>query len=325
MIFEEKVMQQIRDLVHEELTKHLKNTKQADKKYVIKTYHPDDEEWETYIRPNRDKIFQFLEEGYQYAKLGSFSGCLDGKNLFKNANEVKIAFCDNVWIAISVYSGYRFGYKCVGIAATTAEGYRNLGKRAVKEIIQNDIRLYRRHYWTECSGIIEHYYETAHGIKLPSEFASEILNKDVEIVDDYHYRRTIKNGVVLEKVIYGFNSKSTFDKVYSTYKDYIDKRRFRIECDMLKESESGENDLLKQADVCYRTILIFDELVNDGQANEFPTESITMLKQSVDNLKTLITQNSKYFSKSYLNTYRAAVNMGETLLDIVEPMRIFTF
>lgn len=323
MLFEDKLLQQVRQLVEEELDKLTKNARQKEKQYEIKVYHPDDEEWEKYIRPNRNNIFKFLDDGYKYAKLGDFAGCTDGKGLFKNANEIRIAFCDGYWVAISVYSGYRMGYKCVGITATTAKNYRNVGKRAVKDMILQDIRLYRRHYWTECSGVIENYYEQAHGIKLPSEFASEILGKPVDIVDNYHYQRAIGNEGKITKVIYGFNSKSTFDKVYSSYKDYIDKRRQRIEMDMLKESE-GEDDILQQAKIAYDTIGIFDELYYDGNAHELPKESISMLKENIEKLRKLTQGNRECFNEEWLKTCNSMITWGETILENIEPMTIFT-
>lgn len=76
-------------------------------------------------------------------------------------------------------------------------------------------------YWCECSDAIEHYYEKFDGFKIPNTYAQEILNikseedKPIVLMDDgYHYRRYSKSlERYFTKIIYGFNSPDTFNKI----------------------------------------------------------------------------------------------------------------
>lgn len=72
------------------------------------------------------------------------------------------------------------------------------------EIIKRNITQDKEFYWTECSGSIERLYEKHNGIKIPNEYAFDILQTPMTLLDDgYHYERVIK-GETQKKVIYGF-------------------------------------------------------------------------------------------------------------------------
>ena len=126
-------------MVSESIQKVLSEERSRNERaFVIKDYYPGTNEWLNYIRPNRKEIWNFLNDGYIRAGIGNFMGFDNGKSLYKNANHIRIAFSDDDWVAISVYTGYRVGYKCAGITATTDEGKRKIGVAAVHDIIKID-------------------------------------------------------------------------------------------------------------------------------------------------------------------------------------------
>ena len=89
------------------------------------------------------------------------------------------------------------------------------------EIIKRNITQDKEFYWTECSGSIERLYEKHNGIKIPNEYAFDILQTPVTLLDDgYHYERVIK-GETQKKVIYGFNNEETFNIVKKEFTEHI--------------------------------------------------------------------------------------------------------
>ena len=251
-------------------------------RYSIRVFepknYPDDKQ---YLSEHSNEIFDFMEKGYQMALNDSFHGCNDIKSLKRNANLFKIAFSESgEYIAISLYSGYAFGKKCVGISATTNPKLRDLGKEAVKKIIEFDAQHPLEFYWCECSDKIYFMMEKAGAIKIRSEFVQLYINKEVKIIDDYHYERLLADGKTVTKTIFGFNRKETFDEVYQQCKDEIDKKLKECE-DAANEELSKINESLGSFDIEYAIQVIDDFyiLVTELGYSEFPEEYIDLVKR----------------------------------------------
>lgn len=87
---------------------------------------------------------------------------------------------------------------------------------------RDDIKNYDGWYWAEVSDAIEHYFKKFKGYPIPNTYASILLGKDVDLLEDgAHYQRPIgldKN--IYTKVIYGFRDKQLYDAVMKNVDDY---------------------------------------------------------------------------------------------------------
>ena len=190
----------------------------------IKEFSPNSNNW-NYIKENIKQLWEFLNNGYKRAGYEKFCGCDNYRSLLRNANLIKIGFCDGVWVAVSVYTGYRGGFKNVGITATVDENLRSQGVKIVHNIIKTDIGNFKNFFWSECSGAVERLYEKYNGIKIPNEYVSTILQKVIIPEEDgFHYLRDIK-GDMQRKIMYGFNDKDTFEKILKEREEYIKVRK----------------------------------------------------------------------------------------------------
>lgn len=244
--------------------------------YSIKEYYPklniDDK---MFLQKNKNIIWQFLNNGYNAANCGDFRGCFNEKSLVKNCNLLKIAYFNNEIIAVSVYTNYRGGNKCVGITAAINE-YREIGKKAVVDIIKNDIGLYDEFYWVECSGAVESLYKKYNGIAIPNEYASIMLQKDVTIDEDgFHFYYNVSDETQ-KKIIYGFNSKETYDMVSSKYVEYIKKCTSVIQNDRKINESIDLSNLELNPHICIQLSNLIYDMKCDG-VNEFPLEIVNLV------------------------------------------------
>lgn len=293
----------------------------GENRYEIKNFTPDMPEWNSYIKPNKKHIFEFLDNGYRFAGLkNGFLGCNGEKSLVKNANLIRLAFCGDVIVAASVYTGYLEGYKCVGITATSDRNFRGIGVKAVHEIVKTDVGLYDEFYWTECSGTIETLYDKYGGIKIPVEFVSSFINGDYTVVDDYHYKRYIKDEVV-EKVIFGFNTPETFNMVYNKYKEYIDESIKKMQERNVNEAYNGsKTGYLHMPEYI---VDLFIDLYMESSIYEFPEESIKILEENIIKLEAQI--KSGKFNDKVLERKKTVLRMGTDVLNIAQPMVLHKF
>ena len=250
--------------------------------YSIREYRPSVSEQWNYIKQYKNKIWQFLDNGYKAAGEDKYCGCDSPKSIVRNGVLIRIAFCNNVWVAISVYTGYRGGFKNVGITATTDELYRNVGKSAVQEMIRTDITQYDKFYWTECSGPIEHWYEKYGGIKIPNEYAYGMLMKPLTLSDDgFHFVRMLK-GEQQEKIIFGFNDRKTYEEVYTKYTEYINSAINKIKSMKIDETvEKTAFGKLNDIQCAVGIINFFVDLRWEESCYDLPKESLMILNDSV--------------------------------------------
>lgn len=263
------------------------------KEYVIKTYTKENDY--QYVKDNSQKFFNFLDAGYVFAGLDHYCGCSSAKALARNFNVMKIAYVNDVIIAISVYTGYQDGKKCVGITATTDDNLRELGKQAVIDIIKSDINFMNDFYWIECSGAAEHLYKKYGVVMIPNDYIQLFIgNKFDEKLDDgYHFNVKFTSSddgdvTTIKKCIFGFNNKRTYDIV----KEKLDapiKKQIEYIMNCVRESSNilVHRDKYQAAhDIVY---VFYDEKCHG--VNEFSEEYIDILKDSTKILEEYIKDN----------------------------------
>jgi len=296
--------------------------------YHIKDYRPGEEGWNEIIAPNKKQIWDFLDNGYKRAGLDSFRGCDNHRSLFKNANLISIAYCADTWVAISVYTGYRGGFKCVGITATIDDEFRMAGVAAVHDIIKRDVGLYDELYWTECSGKIAELYEKYDGIKIPFEFAEQMVKPIIKKVDEFYFRRlelgTTDYDASPLRVVYGFNNKETYDAVYEKYSKYIDDAIAVIKNRRINEEvESPSFGRYSSVDCAESIVNLFVDIRWTEQIYEFPEEKLKLLEGNVNVLISFL--SSRKCPEDKVQRIQQAIENGREILNTSIPMRLNRF
>lgn len=295
-----------------------------DSTFEMKEYRPDSEGWD-YIKANKQQIWDFLDEGYKRAGYERFLGCDKPNNLYKNANLVRIAFCGNEWVAISVYTGYRGGFKCVGITATTNENFRNSGIAAVHSIIKKDIGNFKQFYWTECSGSVEKLYERYKGIKIPNDYAFGIVQQHISkyLDDGFHYEREIK-GEIQQKIIYGFNNEQTYQKVRAEREKYIEDSINAIIANQINESvEKPSFGRLSKLQCAVAVVNFFVDQRWEGCCYDFPNESLNKLGKYLEIIRSAIENNEVPENEKKIT--EMALENGTYVLKTSSPMEVHSF
>lgn len=296
---------------------------QSKKEFKIIEYRPSEKGWD-YIKENKNLLWNFLDTGYKYANVGSFCGCDSPRSLVRNANLIKIGYCDN---AVCVYTGYRGGFKNVGIAATINEEYRQVGKEAVKSIIKTDISNYENYFWTECSGVIEILYSKYHGIKIPNVYASTILNTQVFIDekdnDGFQYFREIK-GTRQKKVIFGFNNEEIFEKVKSEREEYINNSINWIVSHQIDEGKENPSfDKYGVVRTSINVINFFFDYQCENECYEFPQSSLDILNNHVSIIENALQSGKVKQEELYMA--KLALENGKEIIDVSAPMKLYKF
>lgn len=296
-----------------------------EKPYIIKEYYPNTPEWD-YIVQNKKQLWKFLDDGYRYAGYrNGFIGCPNDAYLVKKPNLMKIAFCGETIVAVSVYTGYRGGFKCVGATVTTDAEYRKIGVDALNEIVDIDISKYKEFYWIECSGKMETIYEKHGGFKIPSSMASSILKADVTIIDEWHYERNIGNSTEpIEKIIYGFNSKDTYDIIrhdeFDRFENWVKWIENRDVNESYEHKSFGKFTEVDCADGVINAFLEFNMM--EG-VFDFPKELLDKLMHSVKVLEKHLRECEVDPDKA--KTYRLLISAGRDLYDSSVPMEMHLF
>ena len=283
---------------------------------VYKSYYPKkNEDDNIYIRDNRKMLWNFFDEGYKYANLKEFRSCISPKTLWKNTSCLKVAMFNNIIIAASVYTSFQGGMKCVGITATTDEKYREIGKYAVIQIIKEDISLVGEFYWTVCSNAIERLYEKHDGIKIPNEYIELFIDKYKSLSSDgYHFSVEITDSdgetEEIEKIIFGFNSKETFEYIKNKNDERIMEYINRITNKTIKESVYVKK--LSKEDYYTGVVYVFYEDRADG-FKDYSSKTINILKEAVEYLKRFVELN-KNNKDINIEKYTTAIWNGEYLI-----------
>ena len=139
------------------------------------------------------------------------------------------------------------------------------------------------HYWTEVSGIIEHYYFKKHnGFPIPNNMASKILGvPDSQITlsekDMIHYNRVIgQDNEKFTKMICGIKSEEIFYEVMSEFENNYD---FMKEVNKMVNESKETKYSVKQAIYIIENLYIMHE---DNALNELIPKWHDALRDSVE-------------------------------------------
>ena len=262
--------------------------------YIITTYWPNDNDNDKqYIKMNKNTLFAFLNDGYNAAGLGDFKSCYDSKHLARNASCVRVCTQKDTdeLLAIGVYTDYRQGNKAVGYTATTEKYLRDLGIKGLHDIIKLDINTSDKYFWTACSGAIEHMWQINGGKMVPTLFIDEYFDVDkikIDLISDgFHFWIYDKYGERYKKVIFGYNSKSVFDKIHNTLENKIFSS---IEHSKINEKYSDD----KYVEELQRKLAVYIDYVEFDGYKELPKSVIDYFKNLIDECDVFIENNPNY-------------------------------
>lgn len=305
----------------------------SNKDYVIKEYNKSNQEDFNYVSINRKQIWEFFDNGYKAAGLNGFcNSCFNPDSLRKNFNKIKLVYYnDDIIIAGAIYTGRHNGYKCVGITATTNETYRALGKDAVKYIIKQDIGSYKDFYWGVFDGAVSHYYEKFGGILIPNDYCHLFIdNAKPDINDEYNIIIKLSDGTDVVKLIYGFNSKETFDEIMKMADMRVDKQVNRLN-QMLKDSQKEKSELKESIKKLNYNISIeeyhvriinmfYDDFLN-GHRTLTP-HMTSLINKSKEFLIKYLKSNKNIQNKDY---YELAIENAKDILKYSTKMKLYKF
>lgn len=183
------------------------------------------------------------------------------------------------------------------------------------EIIKRNITQDKEFYWTECSGSIERLYEKHNGIKIPNEYAFDILQTPVTLLDDgYHYERVIK-GETQKKVIYGFNNEETFNIVKKEFTEHINDCVLHIlNCQINEDIETPSFGRLSKEQCSVAVVNFFVDLRWEDECYELSSESLKLLSYHVNYLKSVVDDGQQD------EITALAIDNGENLLNTMSVM-----
>lgn len=164
------------------------------------------------INEYKGVIFEILKTSYD-----NLNGCSiyrSVNHMYKSVARYKLVIKNKEVYASATYNFIKFKESC---KCTLIGGNKKFNKdevnESVKYIIKSDVANFKKLYWIEASGPIKKWEERFGAYKIPSSYVAEILNKKVEIIDEYRYIREIGDvDEVVEKTLFGFDSIETFNK-----------------------------------------------------------------------------------------------------------------
>lgn len=188
---------------------------------------------------------------------------------------------------------------------------------------KEDISLVGKFYWTECSDALEHLYEKHGGIKIPNDYL-DLFIKDYKSKseDGYHFDVEVPDadGEVeeIKKVIFGFNSKETFEYIKRQNDERIMEYINRITNKTIKESVYVKK--LSKEDYYTEVVYIFYEDRVDG-FKDYSNKTMNILKEAVEYLKKFVELN-KNNKGIDIEKYTTAIWNGEDLIATATIMDI---
>ena len=312
---------ELQQLIVKEVVEHLNESIEIDNiSYEGKTlsirkfdmFEPHDNE---YIKSKGEIIWDILQQGYE--NKGGFKGFRSCKDMLNKSPFYVLGFCNDEIITVSVYNTYLGGNKCVGATCVKDENHNNAVK-LLEMIMEYHIHNWDKWVWLEASGKIEEMCRAKNGFNVPSKYAVIYLtNKEYTITDDYHYERKI-GGTIETKTIFGFKSKDTFnllsDEINAQVRDFINRQSQK------KVNENDERDRiwnrysknLTKMDKTIDIINYFVYLKDDELINEFPVESINILKTAITQAEQML--NNNQYSSEEIFLYKNCIDDGYRVL-----------
>lgn len=181
-------------------------------------------------------------------------------------------------------------------------------------ILKEDINLVGDFYWTECSDALMSFYEKNGGVKIPNKYIELFIDKYKSLSNDgYHFSVEITDSdgetEEIEKVIFGFNSKETFEYVKSKNDERFLKYINRITNKTIKESVYVKK--LSKEDYYTEVVYVFYEDRVDG-FKDYSNETMNILKEAVEYLKNFVESNNN--KDIDIEKYTTAIWNGEYLI-----------
>ena len=149
-----------------------------------------------------DDVWDILQKSY--AKIGGIKGLTKDEIVDDDNIMMKLVHRNGKIVACQVYNTKQGGRK---IVAGGTDG-TDIGKKALYDIMQEDVKRIERGSWAEVSEAMEYLYVLKFGgVPIPVDIATKILRdkgkRIISVSDDgYHYTREIA-GTPLEKIMFG--------------------------------------------------------------------------------------------------------------------------
>ena len=182
-------------------------------------------------------------------------------------------------------------------------------------ILKEDINLVGEFYWTECSDALMSFYEKNGGVKIPNKYIELFIDKYKSLSSDgYHFSVEITDSdgetEEIEKVIFGFNSKETFEYIKNKNDERIMTYINRITNKTIQESVYVKK--LSKEDYYAAVVYVFYEDRVEG-FKDYSNETMNILKEAVEYLKNFVESN-KNNKDIDIEKYTTAIWNGEYLI-----------
>ena len=316
------IAKEVENLLRE--SKEIKSVTYKGQTLSIHKFEMSDPNDNEFIKSHKDVIWDILQRGYE--NMGGFKGFQTQKDMLKKSPFYTLGLCDGEIITVTVYNTYLGGNKCVG-ASCVKDGNHAIAVKLLEMIMEYNITNWDEWVWLEASGKVEEMCKQLNGFNVPSKYVIIYLgNKSYSIVDDYHYIRKI-NGNEETKTIFGFKSQDAFNFLSNKINSQVN--------DFLKQLESknvNENDerdriwaeyskSLSEMERVINIINYFIYLKDDELLNEFPIESINILKNAIERARQLMENND--YSESEQFRYNNCIDDGQRVLNTSSVLNIF--
>lgn len=180
----------------------------------------------------------------------------------------------------------------------------------------------KEYYWTVCSDAIEYLWEKFGGTKIPNIFVNDYLgNKKYELAkDEYHFYINIEDEKY-KKIIFGYNSEETYNKVV----DYI---KNEINNDIKNISESldikNKEKIIDAAKIYSKNLAAYIDLIDINGWYELPEECINDFKLMINDIEKSL---KRMAANEYKNEYayyhlKENLNTCKELLKIIQPLKM---
>jgi hypothetical protein len=313
-VLKEIVNKTVRKIIFESID--LKNFEYQGNQLSVKSFDMSDKEDNAYIKSNVDVIWNILQEGYK--KIGGFKGFASRSDMLKKSPFFKLGFCNDELVTVTVYNGYLGGNKCVG--ATCAKNDRHdAGVELLKFIIEHNVINWDKWVWIEASGRIEELCKEAKAFNVPADYAAIYLkNIPYKKIDEYHYSRYI-SGTQEIKTIFGFKDQDSFnifeEEIESKINEFLDNIKKKTKLSENKAQSAYQRYIEKQHPIYkYKDIIdYFVYLKDDEEYNEFPLNSLSILRNAITNVKNML--NDKTLSEKEQKYLQIAIEEGNRVIN----------
>ena len=157
----------------------------------------------------------------------------------------------------------------------------------MKKLIDNTSDKY---FWTVCSSAFKHMWQKNGGQMIPNTFLEKYIGnqqKTEKLNDGFEFKIYDDNDDWSKKVIFGYNSKSIFDKIHKTLENKIFSS---IEHSKINENYSDE----KYVEELQRKLAVYIDYVEFDGYTELPKSVIDYFKNLINECDMFIENNPNY-------------------------------